>query len=567
MRWVKKEQPDETSVQNLANALQVSPRIANLLLLRGIKDYDAAKAFFRPDISMLHNPFLMQDMDVAVKRLNQAIATNEQILIYGDYDVDGTTAVSLVYSYLSGFYDNVHYYIPDRYDEGYGISMKSIDFASDNDFSLIIALDCGIKAIDQVDYASKKNIDYIICDHHRPGEKLPAAVAVLDQKRVDCNYPYKELSGCGIGFKFMQAFHQQKGGDVLDLYPLLDLVATSIGADIVPITGENRVLAALGLQVINTNPRIGIRALMELVKKKKFTITDVVFIIAPRINAAGRIKHGKFAVELLIEHDFDTALQFAQEIEINNADRKGLDKQITAEALQQIEELGEQERASTVVYQEDWHKGVIGIVASRLIETYYRPTVVFTKNNEKLAASVRSVSGFDVYEALHACKEHILQFGGHKYAAGLTLSPDKYTDFKEAFEIVVDNTLPEALRTREQKIDTTLVLSDITPKFWRIIKQFAPFGPGNMKPVFVAYNLQDTGFGKTVGADDLHLKLKITDTTIAYSIDAIGFNLGKKLALTKNKKTFDALFQLDENTWNDKTTIQLKLIDIKSSII
>ena len=565
MRWVKKEQPDEITVQNLADALQVSPRIANLLALRGIIDYTAAKTFFRPDISMLHDPFLMQDMDVAVARLNQAIAAQEQILIYGDYDVDGTTAVSLVYSYLADFYENVHYYIPDRYDEGYGISMKSIDFASDNDFSLIIALDCGIKAIEQVAYASERNIDYIICDHHRPGDKLPAAVAVLDQKRVDCNYPYKELSGCGIGFKFMQAFHQQKGGDVLDLVPLLDLVATSIGADIVPITGENRVLAALGLQVINTNPRIGIRALMQLVKQKEFTITDVVFIIAPRINAAGRIKHGKFAVELLIEHDFDTALQFAQEIEINNADRKGLDKQITAEALQQIADLGEQERASTVVYQEDWHKGVIGIVASRLIETHYRPTIVFTKNNEKLAASVRSVSGFDVYEALHACKEHILQFGGHKYAAGLTLSPDKYADFKAAFETVVENTLPEALRTREQRIDTTLVLSDITPKFWRIIKQFAPFGPGNMKPVFVAYNLQDTGFGKTVGADDLHLKLKITDATIAYSIDAIGFNLDKKLALTKNKKPFDALFQLDENTWNGKTTIQLKLIDIKSS--
>ncbi len=564
MRWVKKEQPDETTVQNLADALQVSPRIANLLALREIIDYTAAKTFFRPDISMLHDPFLMQDMDVAVARLNQAIASQEQILIYGDYDVDGTTAVSLVYSYLADFYENVHYYIPDRYDEGYGISLKSIDFASDNDFSLIIALDCGIKAIDQVAYATTKNIDYIICDHHRPGDKLPAAVAVLDQKRDDCNYPYKELSGCGIGFKFMQAFHQQKGGAILDLVPLLDLVATSIGADIVPITGENRVLATLGLQVINTNPRIGIRALMQLVKQKEFTITDVVFVIAPRINAAGRIKHGKFAVELLIEQDFDTALQFAQEIETNNADRKDLDKQITAEALQQLEALGEQERVSTVVYQEDWHKGVIGIVASRLIETYYRPTVVFTKNNEKLAASVRSVSGFDVYEALHACKEHILQFGGHKYAAGLTLAPEKYTDFKTAFENVVDATLPEALRTREQKIDTTLVLSDITPKFWRIIKQFAPFGPGNMKPVFVAYNVHDTGFGKTVGADDLHLKLNITDDTIAYSINAIGFNLGNKLVLTKNKQPFDVLFQLDENTWKDKTTIQLKLIDIKS---
>jgi len=565
MRWTLQQEPDKKLVNTLSESLGVSTSIARLLILRGIATFESAKTFFRPDISMLHDPYLMQDMDKAVARLEKAIANEEQILIYGDYDVDGTTAVSLVYSYLADIYENIHYYIPDRYDEGYGVSYKSIDFASDNDFSLIIALDCGIKAIDKVAYANTKNIDYIICDHHRPGKKLPQAVAVLDQKRPDCNYPYKELSGCGIGFKFMQAFHEKNGGNVSDLIPLLDLVATSIGADIVPITGENRVLAALGLQVINASPRVGIHALMHLIKRKQFTITDVVFTIAPRINAAGRIKHGKFAVELLIENDFDTALAFAQEIELNNANRKDLDKQITAEALQQIEANEEENNASTVVYQEKWHKGVIGIVASRLIETYYRPTVVFTKNNDKLAASVRSVRGFDVYDALAACSEHIDQFGGHKYAAGLTLLPEKYENFKNAFEKVVKNTLPEELKSREQRIDAVITLDDISPKYWRIIKQFAPFGPKNMKPVFVAYNLQDTGYGKTVGTDDLHLKIKVIDKTIAYGIDAIGFNLGHKIALIKNKKYFDAVFQLDENTWQGRTSIQLKLIDIREA--
>jgi single-stranded-DNA-specific exonuclease len=565
MRWTLKEEPKKHITTILEEKLAVPHSIARLLALRGITDFETAKTFFRPHIDMLHDPFLMQDMDKAVIRLNKALENNEQILIYGDYDVDGTTAVSLVYSYLTSFYENVHYYIPDRYDEGYGISFKSIDFAKDNGFSLIIALDCGIKALDKVAYANEKHIDYIICDHHRPGKEIPNAVAVLDQKRVDCNYPYKELSGCGIGFKFMQAFHQKKDGDIMDLIPLLDLVATSIGADIVPITGENRVLATLGLDVINKQPRIGIQALMKQVKKDYFTITDVVFVIAPRINAAGRIKHGKFAVALLIENDLDKALEFAQEIEVNNADRKDLDKQITAEALAQIEKNQEENNASTVVYQADWHKGVIGIVASRLIETHYKPTVVFTKNNTKLAASVRSVSGFDVYNALSACKEHIEQFGGHKYAAGLTLQPEKYLAFKQAFEQTVRDTLPEALKTKEQRIDAQITLAEITPKLWRIIKQFAPFGPGNMKPVFIAYNLQDTGYGKAVGDDKTHLKIKVSDKTIDYGIDAIGFNLGDKINLIKNKKYFDAVFQIDENTWQGKTSLQLRLIDIKAS--
>lgn len=571
MRWRIKSDPDPKKVNELANILSVDKIIAKLLLQRKIESYDEAKHFFRPSLDDLHDPFLMKDMDLAIDRIEKAIKNEENILIYGDYDVDGTTAVSLVYSYLINIYNHVAHYIPDRYDEGYGISYQGIDFASDNDFSLIIALDCGIKAIDKVDYAKKKNIDFIICDHHRPGEKLPMAIAVLDPKRTDCNYPYDELCGCGIGFKLIHALSIRRNpldkDPILSLIPYLDLVATAIAADIVPITGENRILATYGLKVINTNPRNGIKALIQNVNKDQLNITDVVFIIAPRINAAGRIKHGQHAVTLLTETDLDTAKEYAAKIEQFNLHRKELDKQITREALLQIDRNNEKEKFTSVVFDENWHKGVIGIVASRLIETYYRPTLVFTKSGDRLAASARSVKGFDVYNALQACSEFIEQFGGHKYAAGLTLLPENYQKFKEKFEEVVKKTIPTELRTPEITIDTSIHLSDINPKFHRIINLFGPFGPQNMKPVFTASGLRDNGYGKKVGQGGDHLKLSIISGADQKTYNAIGFGMGKKFNLISKGNTFQASFTIEENNWNGLTSMQLNIKDIKEENI
>ena len=563
MRWTLKPIPEKEKITQLAKELSVDALVAQLLIQRGIETFDDAKKFFRPSITDLHNPYLMKDMEVAVERIEKAIENQENILVYGDYDVDGTTAVSLVSSYLKTFYPNVATYIPDRYEEGYGVSYKGIDFAHDNDFSLIIALDCGIKAIDKIAYASEKNIDFIICDHHRPGKELPKAIAVLDPKREDCEYPYDELCGCGVGFKLIQAIGERKGQTVDDLAPYLDLVVTAIAADIVPLTGENRVLAYFGLLVLNKSPRPGIKAMIHQIDKKELSITDVVFIIAPRINAAGRIRHGQYAVELLSEIDFEEALEFAKEIEQNNIDRKELDKIITHEALQQIEENNEQQNASNVVYNETWHKGVIGIVASRLIETYYKPTLVFTKSGDKLAASARSVKGFDVYNALEQCAEFIEQFGGHKYAAGLTLKPENYKSFKKKFEEVVKNTLPEELKTPEILIDTEIELSNITPKFYRILKQLGPFGPQNMRPIFKTNAIQDNGFGKQVGEDKSHLKVTIKSESDTKTLNAIGFGLGSKNEFISNKKYFDIVYSIDENHWNGNTSLQLILKDIK----
>lgn len=562
MRWTLKPKPEEEKINELATALQVSKTIATLLLQRGISSFEEARQFFRPSLNDLHDPYLMKDMDKAVARLEQAIANEENILIFGDYDVDGTTAVSLVSGYLKSFYPNVATYIPDRYDEGYGVSFKGIDFADDNGFSLIIALDCGIKSIDHVAYAKEKNIDFIIGDHHRPGEQLPDAVAILDPKRADCDYPYDELCGCGIGFKLIQALTANRDQTIDDLIPYLDLVATAIAADIVPMTGENRVLAYFGLQVINSDPRPGIKAMTHQLKKKTLDITDVVFIIAPRINAAGRIKHGNHAVELLTEFDFEQAQQFASEIEAYNAERKDLDQQITKEALNQIEENGEQNRFTSVVFQETWHKGVIGIVASRLIETYYRPTLVFTKSGDKYAASARSVKGFDVYNALEACAEHLEQFGGHMYAAGMTLKPENYTAFKEAFERVVQETIAPEWLEPEISIDAIVDFDEITPKFTRILKQFEPCGPQNMTPVFVSKNVVDTGYGKPMGKEEEHLKLFVRQNN-SEGIPAIGFGLGKKYEIVKNKQLFEAAYCIDENEWNDKIELQLRLKDIR----
>jgi single-stranded-DNA-specific exonuclease len=562
MRWTLKPKPSEVKIKHLAQALNVEEFVAQLLVQRGIETFEDAKLFFRPSLEHLHDPYLMKDMDKAIERIENAIENQERILVFGDYDVDGTTAVSLVSSYLKSFYPNVATYIPDRYDEGYGISFKGIDFADDNGFLLIIALDCGIKSIDHIAYAKERNIDFIICDHHRPGATLPEAVAVLDPKRNDCNYPYDELCGCGIGFKLIQALGSNRNQTIEDLAPYLDLVATAIAADIVPMTGENRVLAYFGLQVINNNPRPGIKALIHQIKKQTLDITDVVFIIAPRINAAGRIKHGNHAVELLSEFDFEQAQQFASEIEKYNSNRKDLDKHITKEAFQQIIENQEQERFTTVVFQEDWHKGVIGIVASRLIETYYRPTLVFTKSGDKYAASARSVKGFDVYNALEACSEHLEQFGGHMYAAGMTIKPENYAIFKAAFEEQVQKTIHPDQLIPEIEIDAEINFSDITPKLNRILKQFEPFGPMNMTPVFLTKNVIDTGYAKKLGSEDEHLKLFVKQNN-SEGIAAIGFGLGNKIDLTTNQKPFQAAYCIDENEWNGKVSTQLRLKSIR----
>ena len=562
MRWTIKPKPSEEKIKHLAQALIVEDFVAQLLVQRGIETFEDAKRFFRPSIDHLHDPYLMKDMEKAVERIEKAIENQERILVFGDYDVDGTTAVSLVSSYLKSYYPHVATYIPDRYKEGYGVSFMGIDFADDNGFSLIIALDCGIKSIEHVAYAKERNIDFIICDHHRPGEFLPEAVAVLDPKREDCTYPYDELCGCGIGFKLIQALAKNRNETIADLIPYLDLVAIAIAADIVPMTGENRVLAHFGLQVINSDPRPGIKALIYQIKKQTLDITDVVFIIAPRINAAGRIKHGNHAVELLTEFDFEQAQQFASEIEAYNSERKDLDKLITQEALQQIENNNEKQRFTSVVFQEDWHKGVIGIVASRLIETYYRPTLVFTKSGTKYAASARSVKGFDVYNALEACAEHLEQFGGHMYAAGMTLAPENYTVFKEAFENEVQKTIDPNMLIPEIAIDAEINFSDITPKLVRILKQFEPFGPLNMTPTFLTKNVKDTGYGKPMGQEEEHIKLFVKQNG-SEGIPAIGFGLGEKFDLITNQKPFQMAYCIDENEWNGKFSIQLRLKNIK----
>lgn len=561
MRWNVLPKPNEALVASLSKDLGVEPLIAELLANRGITAYAEAKKFFRPSLDDLHDPFLMQDMEQAVQRIEQAFQRQENILVFGDYDVDGTTAVALMSSYLKTHTENVLTYIPDRYNEGYGVSKQGIDYADDNDCALIIALDCGVKSIELVAYASTKNIDFIICDHHLPGAEIPQAVAVLDPKRADCNYPYKELCGCGVGFKLIQAIAQKRNQPLQDLVPYLDLVATAIGADIVPINGENRILAYYGLQIINSEPRMGIKAIFGEKKKTYYDIADVVFTVAPRINAAGRIKHGDYAVALLTQTDFSEAQKLAKEIELFNADRREFDKNITEEALQQILDNQEENTPATVVYSETWHKGVIGIVASRLIETYYRPTLVFTKSGDYLAASGRSVPGFNLYQALHECKDFMIQFGGHEAAAGLTLLPENYIAFKKRFqEIVAKNIQPHQLEP-EINIEGVIHFNQITPKFVRILKQLAPFGPQNPTPIFLTENLRDTGFGKCIG-DGSHLSLFLKNHDSA-GFSAIGFHLGDQLSQLKNQNSFSAVYSIDENEWNGKSNVQLRIRDIK----
>ncbi|MDC1372471.1 single-stranded-DNA-specific exonuclease RecJ [Flavobacteriaceae bacterium] len=565
MRWEVNSTDSEKEIKILSKELNVCKTTASLLVSRDIKSFEAAKTFFRPSLDHLHDPFLMKDMDKAVKRIFEAIKNDEKILIYGDYDVDGTTSVALVCKYLKRNSTNqISTYIPDRYDEGYGISYQSIDYAADNEFSLVIALDCGIKAIDKISYANNKKIDYIICDHHKPETTIPDAAAVLNPLREDCKYPFKYLCGCGIGFKLIQALDISQDDCESNIESYLDLVAVAIGADLVPLIGENRTLCYFGLKIINTSPTIGLKAIIRGINKPEITLSEVSFYIAPRINSAGRIKHGNNAVELLLEENLDNAITFSKEIDNFNLERRGLDQLITNQALKQIENNEEQKNFTTVVFKKDWHKGVIGIVASRLIEKYYRPTLVFTKSNDVLAASARSVKGYDVYNAIESCREHLIQFGGHKYAAGLTLKPENYSAFKSSFEKHVKKTIEKKMLTPTITIDEKIQLLDITPKFFRILKQFAPFGPSNKQPVFLSENLKDTGYCKTVGEDDKHLKLSLKQGN-SDVFKAIAFGLGDRLSLIKNKTQFSGVFNIGENNWNGVKSIQLKLLDIKSN--
>ncbi|MVN20698.1 single-stranded-DNA-specific exonuclease RecJ [Mucilaginibacter arboris] len=561
-RWIMEEEGNPQQVAALAEALHVDEALSNLLVQRGVTSFEEAKYFFRPALNHLHDPFLMQDMEKAVLRIEKAIQNQEKILIYGDYDVDGTTAVSVVYQFFKKLYENISFYIPNRYTEGYGISTAGIDFAAENNFSLIIALDCGIKSVDKVFYAGKRSIDFIICDHHLPGTELPEAVAVLDPKRSDCSYPYKELSGCGIGFKLIQAYAEKNNIPFEEVTCYLDLVAVSIACDLVHINGENRTLAAFGLQKLNSNPSIGLEALMNVAgKSESYTISDLVFTIGPRINAAGRIDDAKHAVNLLIADCADAAFDNGELINLKNTERKEHDLSITGQALNMIGQDQEMiNRRSTVVYQENWHKGVIGIVASRLTEKYYRPTIVLTKSNGHVAGSARSVHGFDLYEALCGCSDLLLQFGGHKYAAGLTLLPENVPAFSQRFEQVVASAITDEQLIQRISIDAELNLNQITPKFCRILKQFAPFGPENMAPVFVSKNVYVSGPVTLVGSN--HLKLCVVQDGSPV-FNCIGFGLGENILAVKNSMPFDICYTIEENSWKEQKTLQLNLKGIR----
>ncbi|MGY8922380.1 MAG: single-stranded-DNA-specific exonuclease RecJ [Flavobacteriales bacterium] len=561
MKWNALPLASKNLVENLSEVLEVSPVIAQLLAQRGVNSFDEAKTFFRPDWAQLHDPFLMQDMTVAVNRIITAMEKNENVMVYGDYDVDGTTSVALVYSYLKNKIENLKPYIPDRYKEGYGISISGINSAKQEGISLIIALDCGIKANEQIAYANDLGIDFVICDHHLPSKILPEAVAVLDPKRSDCTYPFKELCGCGIGFKLIQALQKRLELPEEDLFSYLDLVATAIAADIVPIIGENRILAFLGIEQLNQNSRIGFEFFLKTIKKP-LSVNDLVFVIAPRINAAGRMDHGLNAVQLLAATDAAKALPIARSIEFYNSERRATDERITQEALQQIILNEQKESFSTVVFHPSWHKGVIGIVASRLIETYYRPTVVLTESEGLLSGSVRSVRGFDVYKALESCEEFMIQFGGHKYAAGLTLKPEQLDGFREAIEVYVrENILPEQ-RIPSLTYDMVLGFQEINHKLLRILSQMGPFGPKNMRPVFVTHNCKDFGGTRLVGKSQEHIKLEITDSS-GIKIQGIAFGMGVHLITIKNQIPFSVLYTLEENQYNGIISLQLKVKDLK----
>jgi len=585
-RWVSKKIENLNTVKKLAAELSVDDNIAKLLVQRGINNIDEAKYFFRPDIKNLHDPFLMKDMDKAIERIENAIKNHEKILIYGDYDVDGTTAVALVYSFfkqIAGQNSQIDFYIPERYSEGYGISFHGIDYASENNFSLIIALDCGIKANEKVDYANSKNVDLIICDHHLPGDVIPAAYAVLDPKRKDCNYPYKELSGCGVGFKLVQAYAIKNNIDFSTLEKYLDLVTVSIASDIVPITGENRILAFFGLKRINNKPRPAIEEILkysnvkrkydkeqinidedqQCIFSKDVTINDLVFLVGPRINAAGRISEGRFAVELLVELNPGKIINLAEVINVTNTERKQLDSLATEEALKIIEtDSFLKNSKSSVLLNENWHKGIVGIVASRLTETYYRPTIVCTKSNGLITGSARSVKDFDIYAAIDHCSDLLVAFGGHKFAAGISIKPENFEAFKIKFEKYVSENLTEDMLTPEIEVDLELNLKDITPKFYRILKQFAPFGPGNMSPAFMTKQVYDEGFARVVGLN--HLKMSVSEeSSPLVHFDAIAFKKSEYLPLISKGLPFQICYHIEENNWRGNVSLQINIKDIK----
>lgn len=565
--WIIKNPGNLEDVNHLKEVLGVDAPIANLLVQRGIKTFEKAKAFFRPELSDMHDPFLMKDMDFAVERLEKAIKTNEKILVYGDYDVDGTTSVAMMYTFLKEFTSNIDYYIPDRYNEGYGISIKGIDYAVLNGISLVIALDCGIKAIEKVKYATEQGVDFIICDHHTAGTNIPKAVAVLDPKRPDCSYPYKELSGCGVGYKLLHAYCIKKGLPQEKLIPLLDLVVVSIASDIVPITGENRVLAYYGLKQLNSNPRRGLKAIIKIagIQNKEISIDDIVFKIGPRINAAGRIETGKSSVELLVADSEESAHDMGDQINDFNNTRRSIDFNITKEALDFIGANKELlEKKATVVFNPNWHKGVVGIVASRLTETYYRPTIVLTESNGFITGSARSVVGFDLYKAIESCSSLLENFGGHMYAAGLTMKKENFKAFKKRFEEIVADTIQNEQLVPSLEIDMELKLKEITPKLYKIIKQFEPFGPENMAPVFFTENIVDNGTGKPVGNSKEHLKLNLLHEDEPYkAYPAIGFSLANYYNYISKGYPFDIRYCIDENEYRGNVNLQLRIKDIK----
>ena len=565
--WNLKKQGDLNEVKHLSAALNVNMVIARLLVQRGITTFNEAKAFFRPRLSDLLNPFLMKDMDKAVSRIERAIATKEKVIVYGDYDVDGTTSVAMMYSFLKSRIEQIEYYIPDRYSEGYGISPKSINYAIDNGFTLMIALDCGIKAVDKITDAKERGLDYIICDHHNPGDEIPPAFAVLDPKQPDCNYPNKELSGCGVGFKLLQAYCQKNNIEQDEIYDMLDLLVVSIASDIVPIVGENRVMAYFGLKKLNTNPGIGLQTIINLagIADTEITISDIVFKIGPRLNASGRIEHGKKSVQILVSDDEEKSDLIGEEIDSFNEIRKTLDRDITLEALDMIERSEELKNMnSTVLYNRDWHKGVVGIVASRVTEQYYRPSIILTESNGLATGSARSVRDFDLYEAIGKCSDLLESYGGHMYAAGLTLKIENIPAFRQRFEEIVTNQITDMQQTQTIEVDAKITLSEITPRFYRILKQFAPFGPHNMSPVFVTEDVYDAGTSRRVGKNQEHLKLDLVEPDVNSGIFAgIAFNQSQAYDLITSGSPFDICYSIAENDYRGKTNLQLFIKDIK----
>ncbi len=561
-RWIHKQQPDPKIVEELSTAINVNKTLSGILAQRGIQQFDIAKKFFRPQYADLHDPFIMKGMDLAVSRIEQAIEKGEKILIYGDYDVDGTTSVATVYDFLVARYPQVDFYIPDRYTEGYGISFISIDWASNNGFSLIIALDCGIKSIDKVRYAKGKGVDFIICDHHLPGDEVPEAVAILNPKQVDCPYPFKELSGCGIGFKLIQAYAVKYNIPFAEIEKYIDLVAVSISADLVPILDENRILVHFGLKKLKSNPNPGLKALLEAYSPKpEFSVSDVVFFIGPRINAAGRIADAKDSVRLMTASDYTKAREIAELVNHHNMERRGFDLSITEQAFEMVEKDDTfASRKSTVLFHNEWHKGVIGIVASRLIEKYYRPTIVLTESNGLATGSARSVDGFDLYSAIEECADLLEQYGGHTHAAGLTMKLDNVKRFAEKFEGVVAANIQERSLTPEIEYDSEIQLRTITPKFFSVLKQFSPFGPGNQSPIFMSRNVWDVGDVTIVGNN--HLKLSLTQEDGGRIFKAIAFGLGEHYHKVSQGISFDICYTIEENHFNGHVNLQLNIKDI-----